>query len=150
MVQADFSNTEMNINTNVETRQLGVINSDYLRFDSAIGHEALKGPGIVLYLPDDARPIELWNIAVVSLGRTDRYSTVQPSIDLSKHHASLLGVSRIHAEIFYRDGKYYVRDLNSTNGTWVNNIKLVHGEEAELLNGDSLRLGHLMIQIGGY
>ena len=42
-----------------------------------------------------------------------------------------------------------MKDLGSTNGTWVNNIKLQGSEEIRLANGDSLRLGHLMMQVGG-
>lgn len=37
-------------------------------------------------------------------------------------------VSRLHCEIFERDGKLVVRDLESLNGTFVNNQKIV-GEE---------------------
>lgn len=33
-------------------------------------------------------------------------------------------LSVVHAEIYSKDGDYYVRDLNSTNGTFVNNVKI--------------------------
>jgi pSer/pThr/pTyr-binding forkhead associated (FHA) protein len=34
-------------------------------------------------------------------------------------------VSRQHAEIVYRDGVYYLQDLNSTTGTMLNHQKIV-------------------------
>lgn len=133
----------------IQTRHLNPINSEFLKMNIPEQQHSIEGPCIMLYLPDGTEPLELWNIAVATLGRADTYNKTQPTIDLNAHHASLLGVSRLHAQIFYRDGHYYVKDLGSTNGTWVNNIKLQGSEEIRLANGDSLRLGHLMMQVGG-
>jgi len=66
-------------------------------------------------------------------------------VDLSEHHAALLGVSRIHAEIIYEDSNYYVRNLGSKNGTWVNKTKLISNEKIKLSNHDTLRLAHFTI-----
>ena len=50
------------------------------------------------------------------------------------------GVSRKHAEIVQEEGGYYLRDLSTTNGTFVNRKKI--GEEDHpLKDGDSIRLG---------
>jgi HD-GYP domain-containing protein (c-di-GMP phosphodiesterase class II) len=48
------------------------------------------------------------------------------------------GVSRAHAEIFRLGEMCFVRDLNSTNGTYVNDVKV--GEES-LKAGDELLIG---------
>lgn len=49
-------------------------------------------------------------------------------------------LSRRHARIFLQDGKFYVSDLGSRNGTFVNNNKI--GENAvELHAGDSVNFG---------
>lgn len=48
-------------------------------------------------------------------------------------------VSRAHAEILARDGRYYLRDLDSRNGTFVNG-KRVSGER-ELAANDMISLG---------
>src|SRR5688572_32653396 len=48
------------------------------------------------------------------------------------------GVSRTHAEIFRLGGLCFVRDLNSTNGTFVNNIKVT---EKALKPGDEMLIG---------
>jgi hypothetical protein len=47
--------------------------------------------------------------------------------------------SGIHARIFSRDGRSYVEDMSSTNGTLLNDAELKG--EAELLDGDVVRIG---------
>jgi len=47
--------------------------------------------------------------------------------------------SGLHARIFSREGRSYVEDMNSTNGTLLNDAAL-HGE-AELVDGDAVRIG---------
>jgi hypothetical protein len=47
--------------------------------------------------------------------------------------------SGLHARIFPRDGRTYIEDMNSTNGTRLNDASL-HGE-AELVDGDVVRIG---------
>jgi FHA domain len=47
--------------------------------------------------------------------------------------------SGVHARIFSRDGRTYIEDMNSTNGTLLNDATL-HGE-AELIDGDLVRIG---------
>jgi pSer/pThr/pTyr-binding forkhead associated (FHA) protein len=47
-------------------------------------------------------------------------------------------VSRTHALIYSRDGKRVLRDLNSTDGTFVNDSRV---REAELRAGDKIRIG---------
>ena len=47
--------------------------------------------------------------------------------------------SGIHARIFSRDARTYVEDMNSTNGTLLNDATLKG--EAELLDGDVVRIG---------
>lgn len=106
------------------------------------------GHCIIFYLAELREPIKLWNRNSIILGRYDRHLSLQPTVDFSRNHGILLGVSRIHAEIIYEDGQYYVRDLQSSNGTWVNKKRLVQEEKVQLVNHDTLRLGHLMLQIG--
>jgi len=132
-----------------QTRKLGDVALNLIKYPMNNMNEVLTGPCVFLYLPDSKEPIELRNIALVTLGRSDSYSDEQPMIDLNPHHAKLLGVSRIHAQIVYHNDNYYIRDLNSTNGTWVNQEKINPGSQKQLISGDTIRLGHLMIQVGG-
>ena len=47
-------------------------------------------------------------------------------------------VSRRHAELRMVDGRWILRDLGSSNGTWVNGRKVM---EAEVAPGDDVQLG---------
>ena len=47
-------------------------------------------------------------------------------------------VSRRHAEIRRRDGKFFVQDKGSLNGTYVNRQRV---EETPLASGDELQIG---------
>jgi hypothetical protein len=49
-------------------------------------------------------------------------------------------VSRRHARVEHRDGRWYVSDLGSSNGTYVGTDLLAVGEVRELRDGDELRL----------
>ncbi|HUR55951.1 MAG TPA: FHA domain-containing protein [Gemmataceae bacterium] len=51
-------------------------------------------------------------------------------------------ISKKHAGILIRDGKVYVRDYGSTNGTLVNDT-LLQDEELAVANNDSLKIGPL-------
>jgi pSer/pThr/pTyr-binding forkhead associated (FHA) protein len=49
--------------------------------------------------------------------------------------------------LHYRDGKFYVEDLDSVNGTYLNGDPLPPREPAELSNADEIRLGQLRMYI---
>ena len=51
-------------------------------------------------------------------------------------------VSRMHARIKYRDEEYYLEDLDSTNGTYVNSIRVVG---CVLRNNDLIEIGGVKI-----
>jgi hypothetical protein len=106
------------------------------------------GHCIILYLPEMREPIELWNQSNITIGRFDSQLNYRPTVDLSEHHATQLGVSRIHAEISYENAAYWVQDLASKNGTWVNKTKLVGKQKVPITHRDTLRIGHFMIQVG--
>ena len=54
-------------------------------------------------------------------------------------------VSQQHARIFDRSGNWYVEDLGSTNGTFVNEQKLV--APAMLTPGDTIRVGTTKVEL---
>jgi len=53
-------------------------------------------------------------------------------------------VSRRHAELRMTDGRWILRDLGSSNGTWVNGRQVM---EAEVSPGDRIQLGCCEIRI---
>lgn len=56
-------------------------------------------------------------------------------------------VSRKHCELFERDGQLVVKDLGSSNGTFVNGRK-VEGEQP-LRDGDELSIGGVTFRVAG-
>ncbi|NOZ63824.1 MAG: FHA domain-containing protein [Caldiserica bacterium] len=54
-----------------------------------------------------------------------------------------LHVSREHALILYdqKGKKFFIKDLGSKHGTFVNGTEVKEGEERELKEGDHIRLG---------
>lgn len=57
-------------------------------------------------------------------------------------------VSRNHASITSRDGKLFIEDHNSTNGTYVNGEKLSPATETELKIGSKFSVGDSVILVG--
>lgn len=49
--------------------------------------------------------------------------------------------SRVHARITHEEGGYFIEDLNSTNGTFKNGLRLQPYEKRKLESGDELRFG---------
>lgn len=53
-----------------------------------------------------------------------------------------IAVSRSHADIITRNNRYFVKDLNSKNHTYINGEELPVHYEVEIHNGDQLKLGN--------
>lgn len=79
----------------------------------------------------------------------ERISVDKPVFRLGKENsysdyfiASNPAVSRNHADIITRGDKYFVKDLNSKNRTFINDIPLVVKMETEIVDGDKLTLAN--------
>jgi EAL domain-containing protein (putative c-di-GMP-specific phosphodiesterase class I) len=59
---------------------------------------------------------------------------------------SSTSVSKLHAELILEDGRLTVRDLGSTNGTFVNGRRIA--DPAPLADGDLLQLANVVFRIG--
>jgi hypothetical protein len=53
--------------------------------------------------------------------------------------------SSLHARVFSREGRFYVEDMNSTNGTLLNGATLQG--EAELIDGDNVQIGDTIFRL---
>jgi hypothetical protein len=71
------------------------------------------------------------------LGRRDPRQGIAPQLAFNTDDA----VSRRHAMIKRRKGRYYLSDLGSTNGTVVNGSAVLEGEELVLNTDDEIELG---------
>jgi pSer/pThr/pTyr-binding forkhead associated (FHA) protein len=54
-------------------------------------------------------------------------------------------VSQLHARVFRRDGRIYVEDLGSTNGTWLNRARV--SAAVPLKRGDRLQVGSTVLEV---
>src|SRR5580700_7559995 len=54
--------------------------------------------------------------------------------------------SNLHARLFRLDGDVWAEDLGSTNGTWVNTVRI--GERTRLEKGDLLQIGGTVFEVG--
>ncbi|MFN8421110.1 MAG: FHA domain-containing protein [Anaerolineae bacterium] len=66
------------------------------------------------------------------IGRASKSST--PDLDLKAE-----GVSRTHSIISMKEGRFFVADQQSRNGTFVNGERLQEGEQRELRSSDRVR-----------
>lgn len=53
-------------------------------------------------------------------------------------------VSRVHARIVCRENQFFIEDLNSRHGTWVNGLRI--SSETELKNQDRIRLSNYVLR----
>ena len=96
-----------------------------------------KEPGPVmhrLYTPDGRILVQLDNPAYL-IGKKKQEADIVLE-DLS--------VSRIHARISTEPGGCYLEDLNSTNGTYKNGLRLQPYEKQKLESGDEITVGKLI------
>jgi pSer/pThr/pTyr-binding forkhead associated (FHA) protein len=59
-------------------------------------------------------------------------------------------VADIHAKIFYRDNQYWIEDLNSRHGTWLNGSPVSPGTEVSLGKQSEILIGDATIKFMGF
>jgi pSer/pThr/pTyr-binding forkhead associated (FHA) protein len=67
--------------------------------------------------------------------------------DLGILYGSQCGVSRTHAVIQITDACVFIRDFDSTNGTYLNGSELYPLRDYQLCDGDVLKLGKVQMQV---
>jgi pSer/pThr/pTyr-binding forkhead associated (FHA) protein len=79
------------------------------------------------------------------IGRADPVSGVFPDVDLSPYDPGAT-VSRRHARIWRAEGRYWIEDLESVNGTLVNDRRLLPPRTPRALdNGDRVQIGEVVL-----
>ena len=80
------------------------------------------------------------------IGRWDADGGIFPDVDLDADDPEAK-VSRRHARITLREGRYFLEDLGSTNGTFVNRGKrLLPGHLQPLQDGDEIIVGKTFLR----
>lgn len=77
-------------------------------------------------------------LAVIHIGKPN--DRIPPDIDVSGFPNSEI-VSRIHADIRLEGDTYFIEDVGSSNGTYINNTPLPMGNRHRLRSGDRIALG---------
>jgi hypothetical protein len=95
------------------------------------GQLVVIDPGTTARRPGDALPLQ----AVTRLGRSAENSVVLED----------QFVSAVHAIVLLRDGRWWVRDAGSTNGTVLNGSNVV--DESPLHDGDELQVGGVRLRV---
>ncbi len=94
-----------------------------------------------IFLVEQRANIPLPNKESLTLGRTHRQ--IVADVNLGPYGAIEAGVSRHHAQLTRNDAGWFIDDLNSLNGTFVNEVKVFPGQPVRLKDGDLLRCGQL-------
>jgi len=81
------------------------------------------------------------------VGRLDATRGVFPDVDLTPDGGLEGGVSRRHARIQRQRTQFFVEDLGSANGTFLNGQRLTPYLPHPLHNGDELQAGRVRMQI---
>jgi hypothetical protein len=114
--------------------------------------DALPNPELFMTTPSVGRGTSAMEIvpahlqaddgSVIHLTRTNMRVGRHPECDIV---VPTPGTSRQHAEFEFRDGLWFVTDLNSGNGTWVNNAKV---RSQPLSAGDVVRIDQTRFTFG--
>lgn len=112
-----------------------------------IGTGRLSGKTeIMILIGDDVKRFPLSDTTPWLLGRFDE--TDHPNqIDLNPYDARRKGVSRLHLQLHVENDQLYATDLNSSNGTFLNDVRLKPNTATYVPNGAILLLGVFPIQI---
>ena len=107
----------------------------------------LGGTSLMITVASTEREIQLPPGEDVHLGRLDTAQDIFPDIDLTPDGGLKGGVSRRHCRIYAEDDDYYVEDLGSANGTFLNGERLTPYLPHVLREGDRLQLGRVELEI---
>lgn len=102
---------------------------------------------ISLHIIDSGQILPLADRTEFTLGRSAEGQPIVPDVDLSPYNAYANGVSRLHAAIKLIDSRIVLVDLGSSNGTYLNGVRLSPYVETTVSHGDLIYVGKLKIQI---
>ena len=113
------------------------------------GTTVLSDDGISVQQIQQMQPVNYHFASLTRQVTGEKIELGKPSFVLGKNPeksdyavADNTNISRVHAVITMRNGRYYVMDQNSTYGTFINGRIIKAGQETEILPGDCLMLAN--------
>lgn len=109
--------------------------------------DGLKPGAVAFHVPGNIDPIIIEGEEKIFLGRRASESDRSITVDLTDSDGVQMGVSRRHAALIINEDGFFVEDLGSTNGTFLNEDQLAPESRHVLHNGAQLRLGRLIVLV---
>jgi hypothetical protein len=109
-----------------------------------------RGQALHLYIDNANKPVVVHPQALnsqVVIGRHDPITRQSPTVDLDQYAAYRQGVSRKHCALQIVNGVLTISDFGSSNGTFLNDIRLQIRKLQEVVHGDEIRLGQVSIVV---
>ena len=105
-------------------------------------------PRAIRLITTDLEEVSTFEVeSVMVIGRRSSMKDKDVVIDLANYDAHKQGVSRYHSMILTLDNRVTIKDLNSLNGTRLNNHDLEPSQEYILEHGDQVSFGKLSFLI---
>ena len=105
--------------------------------------QAVTGPRLFIATSGVALSIPVRD--EVLIGRVDPMLPQPPDLDLQPYGGGSAGVSRHHARFLHRSEGWFLEDLQSTNGTYINEVRLLPHRPVRLHSGDLVRFAQLTL-----
>lgn len=115
-----------------------------------LDHERMaleKGMSLTIIIPSCRGRLILSLKECVEVGRADEESDFYPALDLTDYNGGQKGISRHHAAFEVSEFGVILMDLDSTNGTYLNNFRLPAKRPYLVKDGDEIRFGELLVHI---
>lgn len=115
--------------------------------DLLIDNSSIPADGIAVYTVDTTQPIYLNFDKELILGRMGDDESDESTLDLTQLGGYQMGISRPHAMIRRLETGYELLDLFSTNGSWLDEERLVPNKPYPLPSGSQMRFGLMRLLI---
>lgn len=107
---------------------------------------SLSAGDIAIFVMDEEEPIIVEKVEKLVLGRESE-GAHGLEIDLENYSPFKLGISRKHVQISWEDDGFWLEDLRSTNGTWLNKERITAGLTYQLKSEDKIWIGPLKLMV---
>ncbi len=103
----------------------------------------LRGPHFIIV--GTGVPVPIPRQDEVVIGRSDPATNTMVDVDLTSVGGVSSGVSRQHARLVFAHNTWTIEDLNSTNGTCLNDTPMRPFEPQPLRDGDQVKLAQMVL-----